>query len=120
ILLTPEGELKVCGANEPAWLNGDTPATGDDLVRLGHIVAGWCTTTGVRKGSKAKPLPDSMLAILDRMRSTGRDSYPDAKTLLVDLDRACGDVPANPEALDRLLRYVRDHAQPAAILKQSA
>lgn len=117
ILLTPQGQLRVAGANEPAWLHGDAPAAGDDLVRLGHIVAGWCTPSGVRKGPKTKPLPDSMMAILDRMRSP--DGYADAKELLADLDRAGDDVPANPEAWDRLLRYVRDHAVPAA-LKQSA
>jgi hypothetical protein len=123
LILTPQGILKLRGANEPGWLTGaaEVAATvADDLLALGRIVSGWCTPTGVRKGSKTKPLPEKMLAILRRLQSTADDAYPNVRALLDDLDQASADVPANPEAWDRLIRHVRDHAQPEAILRQSA
>ncbi len=122
LLLTPQGLLKICGANEPAWLHGGTEQTGvaaDDLRRLGQIVSGWCSSAGVRKGAKAKPLPEQMVAILTRLQAAD-GGYANVRELLDDLERASNDIPANPEAWDRLLRYVRDHAQPEATLRQSA
>lgn len=123
LLLTSQGVLKLCGANEPVWLNGGAEAAAtatDDLHRLGQIVSGWCTPSGVRKGAKAKPMPEKMTAILNRLQATGDDGYANVRALLDDLDAASADVPANPEAWDRLIRYVRDHAQPEATLRRSA
>ena len=123
LLLTPQGILKLRGANEPGWLTNaaEVAATAaDDLLALGHIVSGWCTPTGVRKGSKAKPLPEKMIAILKRLQATDETAYTSVRGLLDDLDQASADVPANPEAWDRLIRHVRDHAQPESTLRQSA
>lgn len=120
LLLTPQGVLKICGANEPAWLSGgDEPSVSpaDDLRKLGQIVSGWCLPAGVRKGPRAKPLPEPMLAVVNRLQAA---DYPSVRELLDELERFSNDIPANPEAWDRLLRYVRDHAQPEAILRQSA
>lgn len=119
LLLTREGLLKLCGANEPAWLHNDEPTdAAGDLRRLGQILSNLCSPSGVRKGAKAKPLPKQMIVILERMQADG--GYTKIPSLLEDLDAAGNDIPANPEAWDRLLRYVRDHAQPEAMLRQSA
>jgi hypothetical protein len=123
LLLTPQGLLKLCGANEPAWLTGpadSAAAPQGDLRRLGQIASSWCSPSGVRKGAKAKPLPERMVAILNRLQADDEQGYANVRALLDDLDQASDDVPANPEAWDRLLRYVRDHALPAATLRQSA
>jgi hypothetical protein len=46
--------------------------------------------------------------------------YPDVATLRTDLDRAGSDLPANAEAWDRLLRYIRDNETEPAALRRSA
>jgi hypothetical protein len=123
LLLTAQGILKLCGAAEPSWLTPGTEEASDpadDLRRLGKIVAGWCTPSGVRKGSKTRPLPDRMVAILFRLQAEQNEGYASAADLLADLDQASADVPPNPEAWDRLLRYVRDHAMPEATMRRSA
>ena len=116
LLLTPTGILKLCGAGEPSWLTATVEASRtslDDLRNLGRIVSGWCSPTGVRKGAKTRPLPDRMIAILDKLQG---DGYANVRALLDDLDQAGNEIPPNPEAWDRLLRYVRDHAMPEATL----
>ena len=121
LLLTPQGVLKLCGAGEPSWLHDvetELGAAEDDLRTLGRLVAGWCSPSGVRKGSKARPLPERMVAIVDKLQSDV--GYASARALLDDLDHAGSEIPPNPEAWDRLLRYVRDHAMPEATLRQSA
>jgi hypothetical protein len=40
--------------------------------------------------------------------------------LLDELEKAAVVVPVNPEAWDRLLRHVKDNAEPSALLRQSA
>lgn len=121
LLLTSEGMIKICGLGEPEWLNGNVVAQSqtpqDDLHALGRIVAGWCLPDGVRKGAKTKPLPDALAAVLQRL---GAGRYENAAQLLDDLDRAGGDVPPNSEAWDRLLKYVREHETPEALLRLSA
>jgi chromosome segregation ATPase len=122
LLLTSQGLLKLCGGGEPAWLHGNEemldPTT--DLRALGQLVSGWCTPSGVRKGAKARPLPDRMVAILFKLQAEGDQGYTSARALLDDLDQAGNEIPPNPEAWDRLLRYVRDHAMPEVTLRQSA
>ncbi len=125
IYLTRDGLLKISGAGEPAWLHAtsadeDAAKPAADLRALGRIVSGWCTPTGVRKGPKTRPLPDALVAVLYRLASEGPAGYASAADLLVDLDRAGSEVPPNPEAWERLLRYVREHATPEAVVKRSA
>jgi hypothetical protein len=122
IFLSNEGVLKISGVGEPAWLRASpgvdeagTPAV--DLQSLGKIVSGWCTPSGVRRGPKTKPLPDVLVSILYRLAA---GEYTGAAQLLEDLDRAGSEVPANAEAWERLLRYVREHATPERAVTRSA
>ncbi len=88
LLLTPAGILKLCGLGEPPWLATPPYATASvagALAALGKIAAGW-SIVGVRKGSKTKPLPPALLAIIDRLNSADHP-YPSANELLEDLDR---------------------------------
>jgi chromosome segregation ATPase len=124
LLLTAEGELKVCGLGEPPWLSGsasveDEASPAADLRALGKIVSGWCSPAGVRRGAKTKPLPEAFVGILFKLNSES-EGYASAEALLEDLDRAGADVPGNTEAWDRLLRHVRDNASAGAALRQSA
>jgi hypothetical protein len=123
LLLTGDGVLKVCGLGEPPWLHGHGDGEADaraDLKALGQIVSGWCTPTGVRRGAKAKPLPEALVSVLYRLAADGDKGYGDAGELLTELERAASDIPANAEAWDRLLKYVREHGTPEAVLRQSA
>jgi trichohyalin len=124
LLLTTAGIVKICGLGEPAWLVGKTatanPEPRDDLHALGRIAAGWSLADGVRKGAKTKPLPGALQAILERLADNGAGGYSSAQELLDDLDRAGADVPPNAEAWDRLLKYVREHETPEAVLRLSA
>ena len=70
---------------------------------------------------RAKALAEALEAILQRLGAEAPElRYPSAAALLDDLDRVSGDVPANPEAWERLLRYVRENAQEERRLRQSA
>jgi hypothetical protein len=123
LLLTGEGVLKVCGVGEPPWLAGQTEDDTDvrgDLRTLGGIVSGWCTPSGVRRGARAKPLPEALVSVLYRLSGEGEAGYAGAADLLEDLEKAAGDVPPNAEAWDRLLRYVREHGTADAALRRSA
>jgi hypothetical protein len=123
IFLTGEGLLKIAGPGEPLWLLGleeHEESVQGDLRALGRIVSSWCTPSGVRKGPKTRPLPDALIAILYRLTAEGENTCASAGELLEDLDRAGSDVPANAEAWERLLRYVREHATAEAMLRQSA
>jgi hypothetical protein len=122
VLLTGEGVVKLCGFGEPHWLA--TPPTAEpvedpaaDLLALGQVASVWCAA-GQMKAGKRKGLPDVLQAILDRL--TGEVRYGSAAELLEELDRIHGEVPANPEAWDRLLRQVREEASPLAAFRQTA
>ncbi len=124
LLLTGDGVLKICGLGEPPWLIGiqhdEEPTARDDLRALGRIVSGWCTPTGVRKGAKTKPLPEALVSVLYRLAAEGDAGYADVRELLADLEKTAGAIPANAEAWDRLLKYVREHGTAEAMLRQSA
>jgi hypothetical protein len=126
-LLTGEGIVKWGGLGEPPWLRvppivavpGDEMAA--DLAMLGQIASAWATPGPQRKTAKIKPLPESLRAILNRLTAETMESrYASAAALLEDLEQAGVNVPANPEAWERLLRYVREHAAADAVLRQSA
>jgi hypothetical protein len=126
LVLTASGVVKLCGLGEPAWLTGK-PARGaadsspaDDLRALGRIAASWCLPNGVRKGAKTKPLPEPLLSVLHRLTVANDTGYATATELLEDLDHIGSDIPPNAEAWDRLLKYVRDHETPEALLRQTA
>jgi serine/threonine protein kinase len=123
LVLTGDGALKICGLGEPAWLLGHTEEDADyrgDLRALGRIASGWCTPTGVRRGPKTKPLPEALVSVLFRLAADGESGYRDVAELLHDLEKASAEVPANGEAWERLLKYVREHGTPEALVRQSA
>jgi chromosome segregation ATPase len=125
LVLTGDGTLKLCGLGEPTWLldragdetPGNDPAA--DLLALGRIADGWTAgATARRKGGKTKPLPEPLQEVLHRL--SGEAGYANAGALLEDLDRVGAEVPANPEAWDRLLRHVRDQVADDPRVRQSA
>jgi chromosome segregation ATPase len=123
LLLNGDGVLKLCGLGEPPWLAGQTEddaSVRGDLHALGAIVSGWCTPSGVRRGARAKPLPEALVSVLYRLNADGDAGYASAGELLDDLEKAATAVPPNAEAWERLLRYVREHGTPDAALRRSA
>jgi chromosome segregation ATPase len=124
-VFTREGQLKLLGLGEPRWLleppvaaEAD-PTLGGDLAALGRIAADWAANTP-RKGSKPKPLPGELAAVLRRLQAEDAGSrYPSAAALLEDLERAGADVPANATAWDRFVREVKAQAS-ALTLRRSA
>jgi hypothetical protein len=125
-LLTSAGVLKLCGLGEPPWLAGLPVAGGEqdvagDLSALGACAAAWAALAGPRRGPKSKTYPVSLQTILERLsRVDPKTRYVDVASLLADLDRAGSDLPANAEAWDRLLRYIRDNESEPAALRRSA
>ena len=125
-LLTSAGVLKLCGLGEPPWLAGLPIATAEadvagDLAGLGVCAAAWAALVGPRRGPKTKAYPPSLQAILERLTNQEPSRrYADVASLLADLDKAGSDLPANAEAWDRLLRYIRDNESEPAALRRSA
>jgi hypothetical protein len=124
IVLTEEGTLKITGLGEPPWLHGkniedDSADAREDLRALGRVVSTWCSPSGVRRGAKTKPMPDALVSILYKLTSD-REGYASADALLEELDTVGADLPANSEAWDRLLKYVREHATADVALRRSA
>ncbi len=121
LLLTGDGIVKVCGVGEPPWLHagGDADCRAD-LRALGRIMAGVCTPAGAHRGARTPALPKGLVAVLERLTADGDAGYADVSALLEDLDRMRGDIPSNTEAWDRLVKHVRDHGTPEALLRQSA
>jgi len=123
MLLTPDGVIKVGGLGEPAWLCDDegvgrTRGVADDLQALGKIASKWCTPAGIRRGAKTKPPPDALVATVLGL-AEGDSGHSSAGSLMNELEEIRKDIPANPEAWERLLRHVREHAA-AVPLRQTA
>ena len=115
--------LKICGLGEPAWLVGvmhdEPPTVRDDVRALGKIASSWCTPSGVARredeaGARA------LVSILYRMAADGDAGYANVAELLGELQKAADAIPANAEAWDRLLKYVRENGAAEATLRQSA
>jgi hypothetical protein len=125
-VFTRDGMLKLCGLGEPRWLavpppqDSDEPSIAGDLAALGHIAAGWAAVTPTGKSGKNKGLPDKLHTILTRFHHENEAKrYSSAATLLEDLDRVGGDVPANAAAWERFVRQVREESADTA-LRESA
>ncbi|MBL8798405.1 MAG: hypothetical protein JNM56_31205, partial [Planctomycetia bacterium] len=124
VVIAADGTVKLCGLGEPAWLAEQSDSGGEDaaadLAALGKIAAGWAAL-GPRSGKKAKPLPEPLLTILQRLTSNDPEKrYPSAAVLLEELERAGSDLPPNAEAWDRLLRHVREALNIETPARQSA
>ena len=115
--------MKLIGLGEPHWLarsDGETgESSADDLVALGRAALTWAAIPTSGK-SKAKPLPEELQAILNRLQTDEEGAcYPSAQGLIEDLDRADSKVPPSSAAWDRLLRQVREQADRGA-MRESA
>jgi chromosome segregation ATPase len=128
IVLTANGIVKIGGVGEPPWLAGAevVPAfegedgIQSDLAALGLIAAGWAGPTIPRRKSGKRKTLDPLQKILQRLQSeSAEDRYASAGALLEDLERLGETIPANPEAWDRLLHFVRENGDDKG-LKQSA
>lgn len=120
VLLNSAGVVKLCGFGEPWWLvdmNEPDPAEWDtpaDLTALGQIAASWAAFAPQRKGA-GKPWPESLHRLLRRLTADSADKrYESADAILAELERIKADIPPNPAAWDRLLRYVRDQVPESA------
>jgi hypothetical protein len=123
LVLGGDGVLKICGLGEPYWLAGQSEVDTDvrsDLRALGAIVSGWCTPSGVRRGARAKPLPEPLVSVLFRLNAEGDARYLSTAELLAELEQAAAAIPPNAEAWERLLRYVREHGTADVALRRSA
>ena len=120
-VLTPEGILKVCGFGEPAWLTGTetTENAAADLTALAGIAAGWCVAAN-QNTVRGRPLPANLQYILDHLTTQGDHRITTSAMLVTELEKAGASLPANAEAWDRLLRHVKSHAGPLAVVRQSA
>jgi hypothetical protein len=119
-VLTADGVVKLCGLGEPDWLAApEAPdeesapdVSLDDLTALGRIAAAWAATAPLRKGSKAKPLPESLQNVLRKLTAERpEERYESAAALLEELDAAGADVTPNAAAWERLLKQVREQAE---------
>ena len=123
VVLTNEGIVKICGFGEPPWLaeaaEPGEPSVADDLLVLGQIATYWSSLAVSQK--KTKPLPEPLSGVSRRLNAERPDErYASAGELLDELDRVAGEVPANTEAWERMLRHVREHATGDGLLRQSA
>jgi hypothetical protein len=120
MLLTADGTLKWCGFGEPGWLadraTEDAPTTEEvgshtDLAALGRMASAWAALrSGGRQKGKARELAEALQAIRQRLTATAPgEGYTTAAELLADLEGVGADVPPNPEAWDRLVRYVQEN-----------
>jgi hypothetical protein len=136
-VLTPEGVLKVTGFGEPPWLSPAPaspvePSPAADLRALGQVAFGWSLLAAkAKKGAKAKPFPETLLAIVRRLEAdpeppmadtvAAERPYESAAELLADLDRVARQTPFSDDAWDKLLKYVADEAPDSpAGLRRSA
>jgi hypothetical protein len=122
-VLTPDGVVKLTGCGEPVWLTGvpSEPTPEADLIALGELAAGWSTAAPRRKSAKsAKPLPESLQQVLQRLRPDAADRYTSAAALLEDLERAGADVPDGTEAWEKLLKHATENATEGVAWRKSA
>ncbi len=119
LVLTGDGLLKICGAGEPPWLRGALAEPAEpraDLHALGHLVTLWYT----RRGSRTRPLPETLLGVLNRLAATDETGYRDGSDLLQELEQVGSSIPANAGAWDQLVKHVRAHGTSEAIQRRVA
>jgi hypothetical protein len=118
LLLTPQGELKVCGAGEPRWLSGLSSThqqeSRDDVADLVEVVLPWCR-------GKARKQPAGALAELIRRLEQGE--FVLAPALHEAAEAVLRSMPADEGAWHRLLQFLQDRLnlpESAAPSKKSA
>ena len=135
-LLDAEGVLKVTGFEEPAWLRlgaepDSEPTAAADLRAFGQTLFGWSQLARKQKGTRAKPFPAELSAIVRRLEAevetpmadtvASDRPYESASELVTDLKQVARETAFSDDAWTKLLRHVADNASDApATLRQSA
>jgi hypothetical protein len=128
LLLTVDGNLKICGLGEPSWLFPEIEPTGAlsgpaaDLLALGKIAEAWLSAgpRGRWKRPAAEPLQGILQWLLNPHQT---DRYPSAAALVSHLDQVRAQVADDNGAWDRLMAFVRERLNPshrAEVQRQSA
>jgi hypothetical protein len=109
LLLTAQGELKICGAGEPKWLSGSWQAHArvvaqqrsyhDDIVQLTSLVAPWC-----RSKSRGQPKP----VLADFVKTLEEHHFTSAVDLKNHVDDTLSTLESDEDAWQRLLQFVQD------------
>ncbi len=118
LLLTEQGQLKLCGLGEPLWLSAGVRTPTDalaeeskfaaDLQALGRIAREWSAS---RKSGRLgeRGLPHLVPVIIRRLLAKDPSQrYKDAAALIEDLARVRAQVPDDPGAWERLRAFVAD------------
>jgi hypothetical protein len=116
LLLTPQGELKVCGAGEPRWLSGLASAqevtAEDDLAEFAKLILPWC---------RCKPRPPAALVEFIKKLEAGK--YESADQLYTAAYTVLRSLPQDESAWQRLVDYMQDRLsapEPGVATKKSA
>jgi hypothetical protein len=122
LFLSHDGTIKVGGLGQPSWLAQTkpmvTPASesprarhpADDLAALGDAINAWLLPATEQEHASPGTRSQALQTVLRRLSAKQpKRQYPDTEALIADLDRITNDVPANAEAWDQLVRYVREN-----------
>lgn len=103
LLLTPGGELKLCGAGEPRWLSGLASTTeltmADDLAALAGLIVPWCRAKG------RQPMGGAMTELVKKLEAKQITS---AQQLQTAAYAALRSLPQEETAWKELLHFVQD------------
>jgi hypothetical protein len=110
LLLTAQGELKLCGAGEPRWLMG--PATmadrsfHDDVAQLTALVTPWCRG----KPASAKRVQETAESKLmtDFVEQLQENQFTTAAALKEAVDASLGSIKSDEGAWQRFLQFIQD------------
>jgi len=135
VVLTAAGVAKVTGFGEPPWLTTGPvpldPTPDADLRAFGQVLFGWAQLAAKKKGTRPKPFPAELLAVVRRLEAdpeppmadtvAAERPYGSAAELVADLKRVARDTAFSDDAWDKLLKHVTENAPDApAALRQSA
>jgi hypothetical protein len=123
-VLPADGTLKVLGFGEPHWLAGGTqpvdPTPAGDLRALGRIAFGWSQLAARRRGTRTKPFPAELTAVIRRLEIGAEPAmedvvaidrpFADAGELARELARLIDAHPCPIDTWDKLVRFVAEHA----------
>lgn len=103
LLLTPAGDLKLCGAGEPRWLTGlsstTEPTMADDLDAVIEFILPWCRGRSKQPGSSA--MADFIKKLESKQIKTAEQLHTSAYAVLRSMH-------ANETEWKQLLHFVQD------------
>lgn len=117
LLLTPAGELKICGAGEPRWLSGLAstiePTMADDLAAVVGFITPWC------RGKTRQPTSGAMADMVKKLES---GQITTAEQLSSAAYSAFRSLPRDETAWKELLHFVQDRlgGGETVLMKKSA